>query len=533
MAGSLLLRELSRYQIGTFADIIYRNALLYPDNEAFVCGSRRLSFAGFNERTNQLIHGLRGVGRVKGDVLGVLSCNCVEFVEVWGAAMKGGFIIAPFNIRLKDEELVPLLENAKPKTMFVAPEHADIAERLKKRMPQVENWFVFGAATEDMASYEDFVKTQPTDEIEPLVNEEDPLSIYYTSGTTGAPRGAYYTQAQKMQNARIKALDLGPRFGDRNLLVLPLFHVAGDSHIWPFFLTGGCNILVKDASFDAADALKTILDEKITDIHIVPTQLVAVLNLEGVENYDLGCLKRIWYAASPMPVELLKRGLSVFGPIFLQGYGLTESGPHTTILSQSAHEAALKNPEIQNVLASCGHPCLGVQMRIVDANDNDLPPHETGEIILRSDRMMTAYWEKPEDTSEALKEGWLRTGDLGYYDEKGFVYITDRKKDMIVTGGENVYPKEVEDVLYRHPAVSEAAVIGVPDPYWVERVHAFVVLTNGIQPTERDIINFCRRHMAHYKAPKGVEFIESIPKNPQGKILKRELRNRYLKKTVI
>ncbi len=228
-----------------------------------------------------------------------------------------------------------------------------------------------------------------------------------------------------------------------------------------------------------------------------------------------------------MPTEVLKRGLSVFGPIFIQGYGLTESGPHTTVLSKAAHRTLDGDPEEQRVLASCGQPCLGVHMRIVDGEDNDLPPGQIGEIIVRSERIMVEYWRKPDETKETIRDGWLYTGDMGYYDEKGFIYIADRKKDMIITGGENVYPKEVEDVLYRHPAVKEAAVIGVPDPYWVERVHALVVLKENAQAEEEDIISFCRKHIAHYKAPKSVEFVESLPKNPQGKILKKEIRKRY------
>jgi acyl-CoA synthetase (AMP-forming)/AMP-acid ligase II len=330
-----------------------------------------------------------------------------------------------------------------------------------------------------------------------------------------------------MENTSIKALDIGVEFGDRHLVVLPMFHIGGDSHIWPFFLVGGCNVIMPRPSFDPAAALQTIVKEQITDVHIVPTQLVSLLNLPDIERYNLQTLKRIWYAASPMPTEVLKRGLSVFGPIFIQGYGLTESGPHTTVLSKAAHHAFDRALEEQKVLASCGQPCLGVHMRIVDKDDNDLPPGQIGEIIVQSERIMAEYWRRPDETREVMKHGWLRTGDMGYYDEKGFIYIADRKKDMIVTGGENVYPKEVEDVLYRHPAVAEAAVIGIPDPYWVERVHAVVVLKKDAQAAEEDIISFCRKHIAHYKAPKSVEFVESLPKNPQGKILKREIRKRY------
>jgi len=374
-----------------------------------------------------------------------------------------------------------------------------------------------------MMTYGEVVEDQSEEEPEPDVREDDLLTIFYTSGTTGVPRGAIYTHRQKMENVAMKALDIGVEFGDRHLVVLPMFHIGGDSHIWPFFLRGGCNVIMPRPSFDPAEALQTIANERITDVHIVPTQLISLLNLPNVEQYELPCLKRIWYAASPMPTEVLKRGLAVFGPIFMQGYGLTESGPHTTVLNRASHR------EGQTMLASCGQPCIGVHVRIVDEAGRDVEAGKIGEIIVQSRRNMSGYWRKPDETRETIRDGWLYTGDLGYYDERGYIYIADRKKDMIITGGENVYPKEVEDVLYRHPAVREAAVIGVPDPYWVERVHALVVLKENAQASAEDIIGFCKQHIAHYKAPRTVEFVESLPKNPQGKILKKELRAKYWK----
>jgi acyl-CoA synthetase (AMP-forming)/AMP-acid ligase II len=213
----------------------------------------------------------------------------------------------------------------------------------------------------------------------------------------------------------------------------------------------------------------------------------------------------------------------------MQGYGQTESGPDVTVLSRANHRYSEGSTEGQNALASCGQPCIGVHVRIVDEAGRDVEVGKIGEIIVESKRNMTGYWRKPDETRETIRDGWLYTGDLGYYDERGFIYIADRKKDMIITGGENVYPIEVENVLYRHPAVNEVAVIGIPDPYWVERVHALVVLKKNAQATEEDIISFCRECIAHYKAPRTVEFVESLPKNPQGKILKREIRAKYWK----
>jgi long-chain acyl-CoA synthetase len=525
----LLLRELSRYQLGTFADIIYRNAILYPDSEAFVCGSERVSFKRFNERVNRLIHGLQALGIQKGDIIGILSWNRLEYPEVFGAAMKGGFVLALFNPRLQAGELVHVINDAEPRVLFLGPELVETIARIHKQISKTEFYLTFGDAEGRMMAYGEMVESHSNEEPEPNIREEDPLAIIYTSGTTGIPRGAIYKHRQKMENTIMKALDIGVEFGDRHLVVLPMFHIGGDSHIWPFFLMGGCNVIMPRLSFDPAEALQAIAKEQITDVHIVPTQLISLLNLPDIEQYDLHCLKRIWYAASPMPTEVLKRGLAMFGPIFMQGYGQTESGPDVTVLSRANHRYSGESTETQSVLASCGQPCIRVHVRIVDDAGRDVEAGTIGEIIVKSKRIMTGYWRKPDETKETIRDGWLYTGDMGYYDEKGFIYIADRKKDMIITGGENVYPKQVEDVLYRHPAVKEAAVIGVPDPYWVERVHALVVLKENVEAAEEDIISLCKEHIAHYKAPKSVEFVESLPKNPQGKILKREIRSKYWK----
>ena len=529
MSDKLVLRELSRYQLGTFADIIYRNAILYPDSEAFVCGSERISFKRFNERVNGLIHGLQALGIQKGEVIGILSWNRLEYPEVFGAAMKGGFVLAHLNPRLQAGELVHVINDSEPRVLFLGSELVETIARIHKQLSKTEFFLTFGDAEGRMMAYGEMVESQSKEEPEPRVREEDPLVIFYTSGTTGIPRGAIYTHKQKMENTSMKALDIGVEFGDRHLVVLPMFHVGGDSHIWPFFLVGGCNVIMPRPSFDPAEVLQVIAEEQITDVHIVPTQLISLLNLPDIDRYDLHCLKRIWYAASPMPTEVLKQGLSVFGPKFLQGYGLTESGPHTTTLKQAHHREAMADTGDKSVLASCGQPCIGVHIRIVDEVGRDVEVGKIGEIIVKSKRIMTEYWRKPDETRETIRDGWLYTGDLGYYDEKGFIYIADRKKDMIITGGENVYPIEVENVLYRHPAVKEAAVIGIPDPYWVEKVCALVVLKKNAQATEEDIISFCRECIAHYKAPKAVEFVESLPKNPHGKILKKEIRAKYWK----
>ena len=527
MSERLVLKELCRYAIGTYADIIYRNALLYSDHEAFIYGMERITFGQFNKRVNSLIHSLGSMGVRKGDVVGILSWNCLEYTDVFGAAMKGGFIASPFNPRLKSEELENIIKYSEANTLFVGTELVEVIHPLQSRLPKVKNYISFESSDPDMVPHCDLVRDHSGEEPDIQVEENDPLAIFYTSGTTGVPRGALYTHRRKILSDRLQATALGMEPGDKHIMILPLFHIGGASHFWAFFYGGGSNVIMAQRSFNAAETLQAIQDEKATDIHIVPTHLLPMLVLPDLEKYDLTSLKRIWYAASPMPTELLKKGMKAFGPIFLQGYGQTESGPNICHLSKKSHQVFNRPPEGHKVLASCGQPFIGVHVRIVDGNNDDVQMSEVGEIIVQSESIMMEYWRQPEETQDTIINGWLHTGDMGHYDEVGNIYIVDRKKDMIISGGENIYPREVEEILYQHPSIQEVAVFGIPDPYWIEKVHAVIVLKKGASSTSDEIIDFCKKYIAHYKVPKSVEFADILPKNPQGKILKKELREKY------
>ena len=527
MPDKFILKELCRYNIGTYADIVYRNAILHPDEEAFVYGSQRITFSQYNERVNSLIQALTQMGAKKGDVLGILSWNCLDYIDIFGAAMKGGFIASPYNPRLQEDEFAYLINYSEATTVFVGTELIETAKRLKPRLPRVKNYIALEASADGMLAHADLLRIQPRKEPDIRVKEDDPFVIFYTSGTTGVPRGALYTHRRKMEDTKLFTFGLTLEHGNRELMAIPLFHVAGASYLFAFFYSAAVNILYAHRSFDPATFLKMIQDERVTDIHIVPTHLVSMLGLPEIKHYDLRTLKRIWYAGSPMPVEVLKKGMELLGPVFIQAYGQSESGPLVSNLSRRAHMVMDEPPETQKILASCGQPCPGVQIRIVDVDDQDVALGDVGEIIVKSKSLMQEYWRQPAETETAIKNGWLYTGDLGYYDKSGNIYLVDRKKDMIISGGENVYPREVEEVLYQHPAVEEAAVIGIPDPYWVESVHAVVVLKKGVSVAEKEIMDFCKEKMARYKAPKSVDFVEMLPKNPQGKILKRELRKLY------
>lgn len=527
MRKKFFLKELSRYRVGTYADIVYRNALLYSDGMAFKCGEERISFSEFNSRVNRVIHGLHALGVGKGDVLGVLSWNCLEYTDIYGAAMKGGFIASPFNARLQERELEYVINYSEAKALFVGPEHRGVVDLLRPRLPGVKHVIAIKGGGEGMTGYDELVGAQSDQEPDVPIEEEDPLFIFYTSGTTGVPRGALYTHGRAMDDTRRFALALNLEYGDLQIQIMPLFHVGGTKNLWGYFFVAGSNVIMPQISFDPSAALKAIQEERATDIHIVPTHLAAFLALPDVDAYDLGNLKRMFYAASPMPVELLKRGMEKWGPIFLQFYGATEDGPNVLMLSKRQHDVLEKPQDEQKVLASAGFPHIGVHVRIVDDEGRDVDAGEVGELIVKSKATMKEWWKKPEETRETVVDGWVHTGDMGRYDERGFVYIVDRKKDMIISGGENVFPREVEEVLYQHPAVHEAAVIGIPDAYWVEKVHAVVILKTEKGAMEQELIDFCKQRLARFKAPKSVEFVEVLPKSPAGKILKRELREAY------
>jgi acyl-CoA synthetase (AMP-forming)/AMP-acid ligase II len=496
---------------------------MYPEREAFIYGKERITFSEFNARTNSLIHALWSMGVKKGDVIGVLSWNCLEYLDVYGAAMKGGFVISPINVRLKTDELEYLINYSKANTLFVGPEMVELVNSLKPRLPNVKNFISFEGQAPRMSCHRDLLAKYSREEPDVQVTEDDPLYIIYTSGTTGVPRGALFTQGGSREDIRTKVLEKALEPGDTYVILIPLFHVIV-SEMLALFYIGDRSVIIK--FFDPAETLKTIQDEKATDIFVVPTHLAAMLALPDVKKYDVSSVKRVSYGGSPIPIELLEKALTVFGPIFVQAYGQSECSI-ITYLRREDHDVLDKSPEEKKILNSCGRPCIDTHLRIVDEKENDVATGEIGEIIILSKHNMIGFWQKPEDTAATIINDWVHTGDVGYCDEKGYIYIVDRKRDMIISGGENVYSREVETILYQHPAVAECAVIGVPDPYWVEHVHGVVVLKKGATVTPDELIAFCKKRLAGYKAVKSVEIVDALPKNSTGKILKKELRKKW------
>jgi len=380
-----------------------------------------------------------------------------------------------------------------------------------------------------MVDYEELVSTGSDQELPARIVDDDVISIFFTAGTTGKPKGAVRTHRHLVTDAITGVIELRVEYDEKVLISFPMYHISCEDNIVRHTYLPNTLVIKREGAFNPDEVLQLIETEKITRCQLVPTMLHALLQSPHIDTYDLSSLRLILYAGAPMPVELLKRALQKFRCGFAQLYGQTESGPLTTVLKPEDH--VLEGSEAQLArLASAGKAVVSYEIRIVDDADRDVAVGEVGEIIGRSEAMMKDYWNLPDETEETLKNGWLHTGDLGRVDEDGYVYVVERKNDMIISGGVNIYPREIEEVLYQHPAVQEASVIGVPDEYWGESSKAVLVVRPGAQATQEEIIRFCGERLAGFKKPKSVDFWKELPKSPQGKILKKSIREFYAKK---
>jgi len=517
-----LKEEISVMNLGV---IIKRNASLFPDRIAYMSDTHRITFASFNERVNRLHNALRARGLTQGERVAVLSYTRPEYMEVFGVAEKGGMITVPINWRLKGEELAYQFNDSGAKALIVQDTFLKTIHEIRDRIP-VEHIFCIGDNGEDTEAYEEVLQGSTPDEPDVSIRPDDTVYIIYTSGTTGKPNGAMITHRGQWECSRSMAIEVPIRRVEKHLEGMMLFHIGPRSFLFPVFHRGCTNYLVE--RFDPRRFLEIIEKERITTTELVPTQIAMILDLPDHEQYDTSSLHTIFYAAMPMPVALLKRGIERFGQVFVQGFGQTETGPLICAFCREYHNPYGDEIDIKR-LGSCGQPAIDVDVKIVDEQDNELGPNQVGEIAARHAWLMKGYWNKPERTEETIKDGWVYTGDMGYVDEDGFLYIVDRKKDMIVSGGENIYPREIEEVLYCHPAVREAAVIGVPSEKWGEDVKAIIALKHGETADEAEIVEFCKDKLAGYKKPKTVEFLPELPKTGSGKIYKKVLRDKYWK----
>jgi long-chain acyl-CoA synthetase len=507
--------------------ILERAVRFYPDRTAVVDGATRLTYRAFAARVRRLCRALQGLGLERGDRLAVLMFNSHRYLELYYATAEMGTLIVPLNIRLSAGELAYILDDSGSNTLFVGPEFVSLAREIQSGRTALRRCILAGDGTPPPGwlSYEALLATADADFAPAPVAPDDLAGLFYTSGTTGHPKGVMLSHANVVANTyHVLASGLW-REGDVYLHACPMFHLADGPTSHAITWIGGTHVLIP--GFKADLALEAIERERVTVTILIPTMINFLIHHPDVRKRDLSSLRNITYGGAPMPLELAQHAMRTLPCTFRQAYGLTETSPLLTVLPAEEHVAD-GPPEKVRRLLSCGRAVVGVRVRVVNGRGEEVKPGEVGEIIAKGPNIMVGYWRKPEETAEVLRDGWLYTGDLATVDEEGYIYIVDRKKDMIITGGENVFSTEVENVLYTHPAVLEAAVVGVPDERWGEAVKAIVVLKPGMQATEGELIAHCRARLAHFKAPRSVEFYAgALPKSGSGKILKRELRERY------
>jgi fatty-acyl-CoA synthase len=504
-------------------DWLERRCELSPDKEALVDLStgRRFTYRQFNHRANRLANGWREKWNIKkGDRIGVLATNCPEYLEALYAAGKLGAILVPINVRLVGEELTYLLQNCDPQGLILGGEFLNLISNVKGNLGVSNYLSLVETTVEDMPFYEDFLTSSSdrTPKLDEPVSLDDPRLILYTSGTTGYPKGAIITNGNILFNCINVILHDEMTSGTINLSCVPFFHIAGLNILTnPTIYVGGTVVIMK--SFDAAQVMKVVHERRVNSLFLIPTMWRFICLHQDFDRTDFSGLRIATSGGEAVPLSVIEdmRKKSI---ALTQGFGLTESGPSSIV--QKREDVARKQ-------GSIGLPLFHVDLRIVDENGADIPSGQTGEIILRGPSITPGYWNNPEATAKAIRDGWLFTGDLGFRDEEGHVYIRGRKKDMILSGGENIYPAEIERILGRHPKIAEVAVFGVPDKKWGEVGHAAVCTKAGETLTENEVIDFLRDKLARYKTPKSIFFMETLPKAASGKVIKRILRESYLK----
>ena len=506
----------------TVGHIISENARRSPDRTAIVFDGRRVGFSEFAERAKRLASALEQRGMRRQDRIAVMAMNCVEFLEAYGACELTGFIAATVNWRLAAPEVAWITQDAAPRCLIFEAQYASLIDRIRSQLASVERYVCIGGGVPWAEDYEAVVASGSPSGPTQVSRPEDIAYLIYTSGTTGRPKGCMLGHAEVVFLAQQLGSELGVTPGDRELIVMPLFHVGAKWMQLAFHLRAAPAVLQRQ--FDPASIPRLVERERITLLHVAPTMFQALIEHPAVRQHDLSTLDTILYAAAPMPSKLLEAGIAMFGEIFVQQWGQTE-GCGTTL---HRHHHKLDGTARERVrLTSIGQPNWGTEIRIVDEAGNDCPVGMAGEIAYRTAGMFRGYWNNSAATLETLVDGWCRSGDLGRTDEEGFVYLVDRKKDMIISGGENIYSREVEEAVVTHPAVSEVAVIGVPDEKWGEAVCAVVVLRGKCTASADEIIEHCKASIASYKKPKRVVFVDVLPKLPSGKISKNELRKKY------
>jgi acyl-CoA synthetase (AMP-forming)/AMP-acid ligase II len=498
----------------TIGEMLTKSAHTLPDKIAVICDGKRVTYGELNARVNQLAHGLLHNGISRSSRVAILMYNSVELVEIYFALAKAGIVGIPLNFRLTSPELSYIIENSDATALIMGKGCEPTINQLKSKLLRLEHFITVEK------DYHKLYQDQPDHEPGIKVNPEDESFIIYTSGTTGKPKGVILTHKNHFWNAINYTVAYQMDEKDVELALTPLFHSSTLGRVFTYVFTGATFIISN--RFDPEQAMEFITQHKVTSITQTPTMYAALLNLPQADRFHTDSVKRVVSGAAPIFPEMkgeLKKLFPHAGIFDL--YGLTEASPGVTILGH--HDPPGK-------ITSVGRPMMSVKIKVIDEDSEELSPGENGEIICRGPNVMKGYYNNEAATQDVLKGGWLYTGDVGKIDQDGYLYLTGRKKEIIISGGENIYPAEVEVVLQQHPLILEAAVIGVPDGYWGESVKAIVVLKPGKSLTEREVIEYCKSQLALYKKPKSVDFVDALPRNVANKVMKAELLKRYSSK---
>ncbi|HVP79091.1 MAG TPA: long-chain-fatty-acid--CoA ligase [Thermodesulfobacteriota bacterium] len=527
-------------------EILAKAVKLFPRKRAIVCGGKHWTYQEFGSRVHQLSRCLKRIGIKKDDKVAILHPNCHTFLEAYYAIPQIGAISVPINTRLSAGEIAYILEDSESKLLIADPMFRNQLEPIRKEIQRTKKILWTG---EDRAKsslpdpprnasprrdrfmdldYEEGLRQEDSGALAvPLIDSEDIAQIYYTSGTTGRPKGVMLSHKNVTTHALGTIAEVHLTDSDVWVHVAALFHLADAWATWAVTWVGGTHVLVRE--FEARAVLETIQREKVTLTNLIPTMLNLMVNHPDAGKFDYGSLRVLLSGGAPIAPEVVRKIVETFKCDYIQTYGMTETSPYLTLSILKEHLRQLSEEDQLRFKSKTGREFIGVDLKVVNEQGKEIQrdEKEVGEIIVKGDIVTKGYWKLPEETKKSIKEGWLYTGDMAVIDEEGYVTIVDRKKDMILTGGENVYSTEVENILYMYPAILECAVVGVPDPKWGEAVKAIVVLKPGQKATEQEIIQFCKEKIAHYKAPKSIDFIGALPRTGSGKIHKKNLRDKY------
>lgn len=509
-------------------DIVTRNARRQPKSVALSYGALQLTFGELDDRASRLAEALGQLGMRPGDRLAILADNSPEYIETLFAAALAGLVVVPINTRLKKEDIAFILQDSEAATVIVGEACWETVKAVRPQLTAVSHFVTVGKGSGK--TYEELALGTSSRPTTASLNDEDLYCIAYTGGTTGLPKGAMLSHRNVLAAVVDGVVDFGINSKDVGLVCHPLFHISALWALFTHFYLGGRCVLMKQ--FEPRSFLETIEREKVTCATLASPLVIALLQQPDVTKYSLKSLRVVLYAGTPLPAEVLKQAVKVFGNVFYGCYALTEAVTCVTVL-RPEDQALDGTPQSTHRLSSCGHEGTNVEVRVVDEDGTQVSPGQVGEIIVRADSVMKGYWKQPIRTAETLRNGFLYTGDLATVDEDGFIYTFDRKVDTIISGGQRVSSKEVEEVIYRCPAVQEAAVIGVPDKELGEAIQAVVVLKAGKKAVAKDILEVCRTSLPRHAVPQAVHFVDSLPRNALGKVLKRALRQEYGEKKAV